>query len=404
MFDGAGTAARASVAGIGLPARPDAVFLHTGWRTRGTWIWDALRRTPGTMAFYEPLHEALAGLTPAEIDRNAPDAWASGHPRGAPYFREYAALLTRAPGVPGFLPRFAYHDHFPDPRAPDGALAAWLHGLLEEARCADALPVLKFCRSQGRVAWMRRRFPGALHLVVLRHPMAQFASARAQWALGNPYFVVTPLMVLAANAEAPALARIAAALGVEPPVFRPRGPRLLREAALRHVARLDWEGRFRAFLAVWLAGALHALAHGHLAVDGDALAEGGPARQRLEAALAHAAGRVPDFAPAAAQPTPAADAAWQACLAEAWAAVESEIATWTTEQAGLLAALLASPADAARASPPALASPLVGACRASAGRDPLAPAWRVAREAAGSGLALLSGGVIRRMRRVGTGV
>ncbi|MEF8766148.1 hypothetical protein, partial [Stenotrophomonas sp. A3_2] len=116
------------------------------------------------MAFYEPLHEALAGLTLAEIDRNSAASWPSGHPVGAPYFQEYAPLLARRAGATGFQPRFSYHDHFLLPRAPDGALSAWLHGLVEEAHCADALPVLKFCRSLGRVGWMRRRFPRALHI------------------------------------------------------------------------------------------------------------------------------------------------------------------------------------------------------------------------------------------------
>ncbi len=70
------------------------VFLHTGWRTRGTWLWSRFRALHGTSCFYEPLSEDLATLSPAAIDASSPTCWASGHPPlHRPYFAEFRPLL-----------------------------------------------------------------------------------------------------------------------------------------------------------------------------------------------------------------------------------------------------------------------------------------------------------------------
>ena len=43
------------------PFRPP-VFLHCGWRTRGTWLWNRFRTAPGITGYYEPLSEALGSV------------------------------------------------------------------------------------------------------------------------------------------------------------------------------------------------------------------------------------------------------------------------------------------------------------------------------------------------------
>jgi hypothetical protein len=268
------------------------VFLHTGWRSRGTWIWSALRGEPRTMAFYEPLHEWMATLTPERVAAARSDTWPSGHPLIAPYLQEYAALLRRGvPGVPGYQPDFAVEHAFADPAEPRPELAAYLKGLLRHAATFGRVAVLKFCRSMGRVGWMRANFPDALHAVVLRRPDAQWASARRQMEQhGNPYFVAMPLAMLARNAAAPLVALACRALRVPLPRVRAAAAEELTGTCGRLVEQLSWEDRYRTFLAHWLAGALVALATDCLVVDADMLLWSAYYRREMTAAVAEASG------------------------------------------------------------------------------------------------------------------
>lgn len=271
---------------------PTPVFLHTAWRGRGTWLWSGLRRAPSVMAFYEPLHEALATLTPGGIAATRPDSWPSGHETMAPYWTEFAALLrTDRPGVPGFRTGFTLDLAFAGADMVQPELAAYLLGLLRHAAKAGQTPVLKFCRSLGRVAWMQATFPDALHVVVLRQPEAQWHSARQQLDMhGNPYFIAMPLLMLARNAEAPLVADACRALRIRPPAHR-----LLRqadlpkamEACLRLVEHLSWADRYRFFLAHWMAGTLSALTTDGPVVDADMLVWSAQYRREVTAAIQH---------------------------------------------------------------------------------------------------------------------
>jgi hypothetical protein len=162
------------------------VFLHTGWRTAGTWLWSRFREIPGTHCFYEPLHEALAGLSQDEIARVSSNSWASGHPAlTRPYYHEYAGLLNAdGIGVRQYRKAFAIDRLLCPPEMWLAGLRDYLGGLIVAARENDAVPVLKFCRSTGRMAWMRRNFPQAVHVAVLRNPASQWASARRPRTVG----------------------------------------------------------------------------------------------------------------------------------------------------------------------------------------------------------------------------
>ena len=93
-----------------------AVFLHTGWRTAGTWRWARFRALPWVEAYHEPLHENLDTLTAGYILRHRADTWASGHPAlTLPYYHEYAPLLRSTGGVEGFHAKFATEDFFAMP-------------------------------------------------------------------------------------------------------------------------------------------------------------------------------------------------------------------------------------------------------------------------------------------------
>jgi len=282
------------------PARMDGtpsgnltpVFLHTGWRSRGTWIWAGLRADPGVMGFYEPLSEAMAGLTPEVIAATRPDSWPSGHPSMPPHWSEFAGMLRpNVPGVPGYRTTFATEHAFAGAAGSQPELAAYLRGVLLHATTAGRTPALKFCRSMGRVAWMQATFPHALHAVVLRRPDAQWASARHQMEVhDNPYCVTMPLLTLARNADAPVVARVCRALRVPLPRLRQADPARAAEACRQMVDHLSWADRYGAFLAHWMAGALAALATDCLVLDADMLLWSAQYRRDMTAAVARRSG------------------------------------------------------------------------------------------------------------------
>ena len=273
------------------PGAGQAAFLHTGGRSAGTWIWSRCREQPGVHAFYEPLHERLAWLRPADISALRPGNWASNHSATAPYFEEYGALLR--PGVSGlplYRGRFAFDRFFLSPDDEDAELQAYLDGLLSAVGPGRA-GVLKFCRSLGRVGWMERHFPGARHAVLLRDPASQFASAQALLTgQRNRYFSVAPLMVLARNAANPLVRQANAALGVRPPELHSDDLAYVTETCWRHVRRSPLGERYRQFLAFWAATALQALDSQALLIESGRLAHDHAYRQTVEGWLRGVAG------------------------------------------------------------------------------------------------------------------
>ena len=307
--------------------RPDAVFLHAGWRSCGTWLWDVLRESPAVRAFYEPLHEGMADLDRAAIGQFRPDNWGSGHGGGAPYFTEFAALLNPSGrGVECYRQRFAFHDFFAEPDRDDPALSAYLARLIDAARLEGRLPVLKFCRSMGRVGWMERQFPNALHAVILRDPVAQWRSARLQMERdSNHYFVLAPFLILARNAAHPLLADALKRLDVCLPPHLSDDPGIIQTTCWRHVQRLSWADRYRGFLALWSATALTALSTGAMVIDSDLLqsdvAHRDEAGQALGAALGQGGGVRLDLSP-----EPAREQVWVGSKAEAEDAARAALA------------------------------------------------------------------------------
>jgi hypothetical protein len=247
-----------------------------------------MREQPGVTAYYEPLHEGLATLDAAQIARERPNAWESRHGGSAPYFAEYAPLLARRwfrgpRGVRLHEQRFAYERYFQSPEEADDALAGYITGLLDAAE--GRVPVLKFCRSLGRVAWMQRHFPDALHAVVLRGPVAQFRSTEAQLATGNRFFAVAPLLVLARNRQAPQVRDAVERFALRLPALPERRRDLDAELCWRHCRGLDEAGRYRIFLAFWTITAISALSAGALLIDADRLGTDTAHRTAVTAAL-----------------------------------------------------------------------------------------------------------------------
>ena len=170
-------------------------------------MWSEFRANPDVMAFYEPLHELLKDIKREGIRRESPTEWNSHHPDGPPYFEEFTPLLARR-GIARYHRSFAFDRFFLARHEREPRLQAYLSQLVDLAHSSGKLPVLKFCRSHGRVAWMRAHFPNALHVAVLRDPVAQWNSAWRQAESGNPYFLAAPLAILARHLSEPMVAQV----------------------------------------------------------------------------------------------------------------------------------------------------------------------------------------------------
>jgi hypothetical protein len=300
-------AARPALAGLQPP-----VFLHSGWRTRGTWIWNRLRVIAGVAGYYEPLHEMLASLRAEAVDRIDAESWQSGH-RGLdrPYFDAYRRLLDEAaPGVPGFRAAFATDGFFAAPDAAMPELEHYLRALLDAAQQRGEQPVLKFCRSLGRIGWMQRQFPDAVHVVVLRNPFGQFESARRQYVrTGNAYFLAIPLLLLALHRHLPEVCDAVRCLDVALPDLARDATLQERmdacETVLRAGGPTAW---YRGALALWTINAARIPADIDLVIDSDRLAASAAYRQRCARDLAGLSGRAIGFDDACADAAPAQDA------------------------------------------------------------------------------------------------
>ena len=245
-WDLAGGRGASSSAPMARPSRTDAapIFLHTSWRSGGTWLWSRFCALPGAVGLYEPLHEALATLRVDQLAGWRPDGWASGHPaNGVPYFESYRPLLRQAGGVRSYPAEYGPQHFFADDDESFPALQRHIEALLEAA--GPGVKVLKFCRSIGRLGWMRRHFPAARHVMLMRNPASQWASMRKQERLEqNPYFTAQPWRILRAGQHHPRVALALRAMRVQPDGAGP--------------ACSDGERDYRVFLAFWLLNACSA--------------------------------------------------------------------------------------------------------------------------------------------------
>ncbi|HEY1998820.1 hypothetical protein, partial [Paraburkholderia sp.] len=255
-----------------------AVFLHTGYRTAGTWLWSCFRRLDNVTAYYEPLHEMLATIDPLKLASSTADSWRSGHPAlEKPYFAEYADLMTPdVAGIAGYEAAFAI-DRF-DGETPQDAdrIEAYVRALMRASQEQGRVPVLKFCRSLGRLHWFHAAFPDAVHIVVEKNPISQWQSCWQLFAAHrNPHFVAVPFAVLALNREVPMVQQALEALHIDLPQLPQdaSGDAPSFDTCLTffkdHIATLPPLQVYRAFLGHWLLTLRYAATHSDAIFDCD---------------------------------------------------------------------------------------------------------------------------------------
>lgn len=262
------------------------IFLQTGFRSGGTWLWSRFRELPDTMAYCEPLNEALASITLDAINGLTSATSNLNHPiMEAPYFQEYSDLLNGdGVGVKDYHTAFGLEGYFAPPDVPQQELARYLGGLLAHAERCGKQPVLKFTRALGRAAWLRREFPGAKQILLVRRPLPQF---RSGWELARRHenftFLMIPLFALSRVRDG-AIGRVCDALAI-PHIPSSEGlaacaggyAALARTAPVRTL--------FGAFLAMFIAAHARSAPFADLVIDQDALEGDRPYRGATAARL-----------------------------------------------------------------------------------------------------------------------
>jgi hypothetical protein len=238
------------------------------------------------MTFYEPLHEALGGVTLESLPEISVESWDSRHPRTRPYFEEFAPLLQRRKrGVAGYDRSFAFERFFTAPDEPSHKLFAYIGSLLSLAHDSGKVPVLKFCRSLGRVGWMRNHFPQAAHIAVVRDPLSQWASACRLASSGNRYFLAAPLAILAYNDANPLIAATLTSLELRMSGLKQKTFERTYAECESFVATATLQTLYRAFVAFWLVTGFSALPYADGTIDSDLLGTSPIYRKQLQREL-----------------------------------------------------------------------------------------------------------------------
>lgn len=246
----------------------DSIFLHSGWRSGSTYLWNKFRELSETCAYYEPFHESTASYTKAFVAGNRPNAWHSRHPKlASPYATEYLPLV-RSVGVPEYRDAFALSRYFSKPdELPE---LAYLQKLQTHAWQNEQVPVFGFCRSLGRAASIKSHLSG-VHLLLMRDPLQQWLSCRS-YRIGNSasaYFELSHFLILALAAKGTSGYHLARDLNI-PVIAGKNVPKQLAKLQ-KVIPKIDDEWSFRVFLTVYVLSYLYALPYADLILDIDCM-------------------------------------------------------------------------------------------------------------------------------------
>jgi hypothetical protein len=150
-------------------------FVHAWFRSGSTWLWEKFRRDENFVAYCEPLHESLPGLTPEQIKSPhvIPFEDANHPPVDRSYYYEYLPLVENSDL--NFDRVISYDRYELQAGDDDIALHQYLTGLIDLAQSENKRAALCFCRSAMRARWMKNTY-GGVHIAQIRNPWDQWQS------------------------------------------------------------------------------------------------------------------------------------------------------------------------------------------------------------------------------------
>jgi hypothetical protein len=241
----------------------DRISIHAWWRSGSTYVWSKLRENDSCCCYYEPLHEKILRLSP-DVAEQPPDSEMSRRFRHPipykSYFAEYADLLRS--GNLKFSRMFCYERFLLHPDEQDDRLRSYIGGLIEAASVSKRTPVLCFCRSQMRSAWMKKTF-GGIHIAQITNPADQWASFNVE-----PYFRKKMLTIALKPRQLQPLSFIHIEAFERFARHLSKGPwRQVEELFDRFISETD---AFAVFLIIWIASTLQAISYSDFVLDIDA--------------------------------------------------------------------------------------------------------------------------------------
>lgn len=269
------------------------IMIHSLFRSGSTYIFNVFRQSSaGYCCYQEPLHEVFADHSPEAPWR----AESSSEPRTSelrhpsldrPYFWEFTRCADLVESR--YRKEFAFDTFFlgqnDDLRSE---LRSYIEGLGERA---TGRPVYQFCRSIGRMAWLRQQFD-AVHLHLWRNPWDQWWSYKV-----DRYFDDTLVQIYSATN----LPQLLSCLREHPlaSVFHYSGResddyRLGRDVPLI----LDPEQSYLLFYGLWAWGLLTSRSVAHEQINIDSLSTSPEYRKQLGERLVDLGVHELDFADA----------------------------------------------------------------------------------------------------------
>jgi hypothetical protein len=193
------------------------IFLHSSFRTSSTWLWDKFRSQGDLLSYYEVFNEKLATISAEDAKTSSYLDWNSKHHPTAPYFLEYLPLIQENGGVDRYRPEIAYACYIPQD-GPQGDITEmerhYLNRLVEHAEQLGKRPVLSCTRSIGRIAGIRRAFPG-VHILIYRNMFHQWCSYTDQNINQNPGFLDSIRYTLTLNKKDELISEICRRYSIE---------------------------------------------------------------------------------------------------------------------------------------------------------------------------------------------
>lgn len=249
-------------------AQTGPIFIHSLFRCASTFFFQKFRAFAADFTCYqEPFNESLEALNRTAHQQRllaSPEGSGLRHPPlDRPYFYEFWQRRAHLQGL--YRRAFAYREYFTGPTLPV-AQQRWISTLIE---CAEARPVLQFCRSSGRAQALRSAYAG-VHLHLWREPRTQWWSYKVAGYFDRVSRLIYEAAVLPAPLEV--LARSAAT------------------QRFRQIA-ITPQQNYRLFYGLWLDAWLRLVPVSDLSIGIDAIALSGPENEACEQQLAALIGR-----------------------------------------------------------------------------------------------------------------
>lgn len=256
------------------------IFIHSMWRTGGTYLWSKFRSDCCYRAYYEPFHEALLSMadpkTSTETQVLASTPFVRHPSLNAPYFVEYP--FRSEGGVEFFDRSFPYARYCLDEQSSHECLQRYLTHLMAFANDKQQVPVFKFTRSLLRSRWLAARYRSR-NLLVLRKPLDVWRSFRDQ----GMYYMTAVCQIISVNYAHPLLAQLVSAYDI------PHGDEIMvgnEWRVCREYAVNNWLDLYGIFYQFYLITCIYNLELADCVVDMNTLSECTQGRDRTARRLA----------------------------------------------------------------------------------------------------------------------